>query len=67
MTHTPISQALKGFLIIMIKETMYQAGYNSQQVMQHLAEKEAELDNLGSEDVSLELLQQMTDDAFHSC
>ncbi|QIG76130.1 hypothetical protein EVC24_109 [Rhizobium phage RHph_I4] len=57
--------ALKGFLINMIKETMYDAGYTPQQVLQHLAEVEPQIEKMNASEVSLKLLEEMSDSAFH--
>ncbi|AHC30498.1 hypothetical protein CC53_gp081 [Rhizobium phage vB_RleS_L338C] len=59
--------ALKGFLINMIKETMYDAGYNAEQVLKHLAEVEPTLDKMSHEEVTLKLLHEMSDSAYHFC
>lgn len=62
-----VSPALKGFLINMIKETMYGAGYNVEQVLAHIAETETILDSIDPSEVTLDLLAAMSDDAFHAC
>lgn len=62
-----ISPNLKGFLINMIKETMYAAGYDLKQVMEHIAETEPYLDSLNKDEVSLKLLHELSDSAYHHC
>jgi hypothetical protein len=64
-TQDRVSPALKGFLTNMIRETMYEAGYTTADVLKHLAEKGPYIDSLSASEVTLALLEGLHEGAFH--
>lgn len=67
MQRQPLSPSLKGFLIDMIKGSMYDAGYTPEEVLRHVSEVEPIMSDMKTDELTAELLEFISDDMFHHC